>query len=66
MERVTDVLGLQKVEGQQLLRRGVVASFSPCSAVSAGMRQQDWLEIVTPTPPGAMTLPTSSKSTAVP
>ena len=25
------------------------------------MRQQDWLEIVTPTPPGAMTLPTSSK-----
>ena len=45
---------------------GVVASFSPCSAVSAGMRQQDWFKIVTPTPLGAMTLPTSSKSTAVP
>ena len=43
---------------------GVVASFSPCSAVRAGMRQRDWFEIVTPTPP--MTLPTSSKSTAVP
>ena len=27
---------------------GVVASFSLCSAVRAGMRQQDWLEIVTP------------------
>lgn len=65
MERVTDVLGLQKVEGQRS-SVGVVASFSPCSAVRAGMRQQDWLEIVTPTPPGAMTLPTSSKSTAVP
>lgn len=43
---------------------GVVASFSPCSAVRAGMRQRDWFEIVTPTPP--MTLPTSSKSTAIP
>ena len=45
---------------------GVVASYISCSAVRAGIRQPDWLEMVTPTPPGAMTLPTSSKSTAVP
>ena len=65
MERVTDVLGLQKSRDSSS-SVGVVASFSPYSAVSAGMRQQDWLEIVTPTPPGAMALPTFSKSTAVP
>lgn len=65
MERVKDGLGLQKSRDSSS-SVGVVASFSPCSAVSAGMRQQDWLEIVTPTPPGAMALPTFSKSTAVP
>ena len=64
MERVTDGLGLQKSRDSSS-SVGVVAGFSPCSAIRAGMRQQDWFKIVTPTPPGAMTLPTSSKSTAV-
>ena len=45
---------------------GAVASWASCSAVRAGIRQPDWLEMVTPAPPGAMTLPTSSSSTAVP
>ena len=61
-----DVLRLQEIERKQLLRGGAVASSISCSAVRAGIRQPDWLEMVTPTPPGAITLPTSSSSTAVP
>lgn len=41
---------------------GVVARASSSAAVNAGIRQPDWLEMVTPAPPGAMTLPTSSTS----
>ena len=39
---------------------GAVASSPSCIAVRAGMRQPGWLEMVTPTPSGAITLPDSS------
>ena len=45
---------------------GVQASCSSSAEVRAGIRCPDWLEMVTPTPPGAMTFPTSSSRTAVP
>lgn len=45
---------------------GVMARSSSCSGVSAGILCPDWLEIVTPEPPSAITFPTSSRSTAVP
>ena len=45
---------------------GAQASCSSSSGVRAGIRCPDWLEIVTPTPPSLITLPTSSRSTAVP
>jgi hypothetical protein len=45
---------------------GVQASCSSSSGESCFIRWPDWLETVTPTPPGAITLPTSSSRTAVP
>ena len=45
---------------------GVHASCSSSKAVSCSIRQPDWLEIVTPTPPSEITFPTSSNKTAVP
>ena len=45
---------------------GVQASCSSSSGVSCFIRCPDWLEMVTPTPPGAITFPTSSRRTAVP
>ncbi len=61
MERVTDVLGLQS-RGNQQLSVGVVAKLSPCSAVRANAAPaRAAFEIVTPTPPGAVTLPTFLK-----
>lgn len=45
---------------------GVVANNSSVSVPSAGMRCPDWLEIVTPAPPGTITFPTSSSKMAVP
>ncbi|UQT46289.1 hypothetical protein M5E88_09275 [Akkermansia muciniphila] len=62
------VLNLLRVEqgSASSSSAGVTASCSSCSGVSAGMRCPDWLEIVTPVPPGIMTFPTSSNNTAVP
>ena len=65
MQRVAHVLRLQQRQVQQLIARRR-CELPSCSTVSCGMRLPDWLEMVTPAPPGAITLPTSSSSTAVP
>ena len=46
--------------------QGVVANNSSASAPRAGIRCPDCDDMVTPTPPGLITLPTSSSRTAVP
>ena len=56
---------MKEIEGKQLFGRGQ-SQQRVLFGVRAGIRQPDWLEMVTPAPPGAMTLPTSSSSTAVP
>lgn len=57
---------MKEIEGKQLFGRGQSQQRVLFGGGRAGIRQPDWLEMVTPAPPGAMTLPTSSSSTAVP
>ena len=65
MKRILDLIRLEHRERKQIFsRRRASAAF--CSAVRAPRRWPDWEAITTPAPPFAMTLPNSSRTTAVP